>query len=189
MCFIASIIYDVNWTEWNDWVSLILGSVKFQSVDTGQNLSSKSRTVIPANRGSLWKLILKQDKAFSQTLIIWDISRGEKAIKVYRDIAQLPSVEGARISSDATKSMCQVELKWKQKDIDRGKRVGYARSYVIQRSRDKMKMILWTETSLRRLCGVAFANQSGRGSLIKRCVATVCLMESYSTITPSEWSS
>ncbi len=140
MCFIASIIYDVNWTEWNDWVSLILGSVKFQSVDTGQNLSSKSRTVIPANRGSLWKLILKQDKAFSQTLIIWDISRGEKAIKVYRDIAQLPSVEGARISSDATKSMCQVELKWKQKD---GKRVGYARSYVY-----KGHVIKWNDTRL-----------------------------------------
>ncbi len=72
----------------------------------------------------------------------------EKAIKVYRDIAQLPYVEGARIFNDATKSLCQVELKWKQKDIDRGKSVGYARSYVIQRSRDKMEII--TETSFQR---------------------------------------
>ena len=73
----------------------------------------------------------------------------EKAIKVYSDIAQLPSVEGARISRDTTTDkLYTVELKWKQKDIERGKNLGYAKSYVVEKTDGKMKTII--ETSFQR---------------------------------------
>ena len=78
-----------------------------------------------------------------------DAAFKDKAVKVYRDIAQLPFIEEARITASPTNNVHQVELKWKQKDIDRGKNVGFAKSYLVQKN-DQTELQLLTEVSFQR---------------------------------------
>ena len=72
----------------------------------------------------------------------------DKAVEVYKEISQLPSIEKGRISSDSEKALYQVELKWSQQDIDRGKNVGYAKSYVVQKKNQTLELL--SEISFQR---------------------------------------
>ena len=73
----------------------------------------------------------------------------EKAVRVYRDIAQLPLIEEARITASSAKHVHQIELKWKQTDIDRGKNVRFAKSYLVQKNAEE-KLELLTEVNFQR---------------------------------------
>ena len=83
----------------------------------------------------------------------------KKAVAIYKDIVQLPTVEEARIVHDADNSLNQVELKWRQKDIDRGKSIGYAKSYVVAKKTDKPLELL-TEINFQRDTSSMWVNRN-----------------------------
>ena len=72
----------------------------------------------------------------------------EKAIEVYRELAQLPVIAAARIFPQKEENVYEVEIKWGQKDIDRGKKVAFAKSYVILNSGEGIRLL--TNSSFQR---------------------------------------
>lgn len=56
----------------------------------------------------------------------------ERACQTYRQITQVPSVAGARIHS-AGEGAFEVAARWSQRDVERGKKLGFAKSYFVQR--------------------------------------------------------
>lgn len=72
----------------------------------------------------------------------------EKAIEVYRELAQLPVIAAARIFPQNEEDIYEVEIKWGQKDIDRGKKVAFAKSYTILNSGEEIRLL--TNSSFQR---------------------------------------
>ena len=63
----------------------------------------------------------------------------ERAREIYREVAQLPTPTKARVfySDD----LYELEVKWKQKDLDRGKNVAFAKSYILQNTANEIKLV------------------------------------------------
>ena len=66
----------------------------------------------------------------------------EDACKLYREVAQLPLATSARIFPSVSGS-CEVEVNWSQRDLDRGKKVCFAKSYILQSTQeDKYDVVI-----------------------------------------------
>ena len=72
----------------------------------------------------------------------------EKAIEVYRELAQLPVIAAARIFPQKEENTYEVEIKWGQTNIDRGKKVAFAKSYIILNSGEEIRLL--TNSSFQR---------------------------------------
>ena len=74
----------------------------------------------------------------------------DKAKELYREIAQVPVAAGGRILRSG-EGLYEVEVKWSQKDLDRGSKVTFAKSYLVRRGCNDMKgLTLLTTSSFQR---------------------------------------
>ena len=64
----------------------------------------------------------------------------EKASQLYREIAQIPVATGGRIFRSGD-GLYEVEVKWSQKDLERGLTVTFAKSYLIRRDHAGLKKL------------------------------------------------
>ncbi|XP_019853674.1 PREDICTED: acylamino-acid-releasing enzyme-like isoform X2 [Amphimedon queenslandica] len=86
----------------------------------------------------------------------------EKARQLYREIAQIPVATGGRIFRSGDE-LYEIEIKWSQKDLERGNKVSFAKSYLVRRVPAGLK-------KLSLLSSNSFQHD-----------ATSVLLESYST--------
>ena len=70
----------------------------------------------------------------------------DKAKELYREIAQVPVAAGGRILRSG-EGLYEVEVKWSQKDLDRGSKVTFAKSYLVRRGCNDMKGLTLLTTS------------------------------------------
>ena len=57
----------------------------------------------------------------------------EKAVGVFRACARVPIASRAHIRTPTSGGRVEVEVTWTQKDIERGKKLSYDRSYFIEK--------------------------------------------------------
>ena len=57
----------------------------------------------------------------------------KRACSVFREVSQVPVPVQARIHPQRS-DFYEVEVKWSQRDIDRGKKVTFAKSYTVKNS-------------------------------------------------------
>lgn len=58
-----------------------------------------------------------------------------KAVEVFREYSRVPQAANAHIFP-ATGGKVEVEVTWTQKDLERGKKISYNKSYFIEKGRD-----------------------------------------------------
>ena len=73
----------------------------------------------------------------------------EKASQLYREIAQIPIATGGRIFRSG-EGLYEVEVKWSQKDLERGNKVTFAKSYLIRRDSASKKLSLLSSNNFQR---------------------------------------
>ena len=74
----------------------------------------------------------------------------QKAVKVFRECAHVPSVSRARVFRQGEGSCFEVEAAWTQREQERGKKVAFTKSYFVQRE----------GCALKRLCGSTFQSDA-----------------------------
>ena len=73
----------------------------------------------------------------------------EKASQLYREIAQIPVATGGRIFRSGD-GLYEVEVKWSQKDLERGNKVTFAKSYLVRRDPGSKKLSLLSSNRFQR---------------------------------------
>ena len=64
----------------------------------------------------------------------------EKAVEVFRACARVPVASRARIES-SSEGRVQVEVTWTQREIERGKKVSYNRTYFVENGLEGLKKL------------------------------------------------
>ena len=62
----------------------------------------------------------------------------EKAVKVFRDCSLVPAVVAARILPVEGEGRYEVEARWSQREIERGKKLTYTKSYFVEKKGTKV---------------------------------------------------
>ena len=74
----------------------------------------------------------------------------QKAVKVFKECATVPTVARARIFRRGEGDRFEVEATWTQRELERGKKVAFTRSYFVQRK----------ERTVEKLCSTTFQSDA-----------------------------
>ena len=74
----------------------------------------------------------------------------QKAVKVFKECAHVPSAGRARVFRRGDGGCFEVEATWTQREVERGKKVAFTKSYFVQRK----------GRALEKLCGSTFQSDA-----------------------------
>ena len=57
----------------------------------------------------------------------------QRAVSVFRECALIPTASRARVFPRSSSGCFEIEATWSQRELERGKKVSYTKSYFVQR--------------------------------------------------------